>query len=717
MDDELLLHDTLLAASRGYLPPDSCTLVENAYTFARQAHGDQTRASGEPYITHPLAVANFLADMRMDAATLAASLLHDVAEDTNIGLADIVKAFGVEIARLVDGVTKFEQPDADAPPLGREALNTETLDKLLRATAEDIRVILIKLADRLHNMHTLAALPLHKRARIAGSTQEIYVPLAARLGIWRVKTELENLSLQAVEPELYAAVLANLERHAPARQQLIDNVTTLLINTLRTQGFDPEVGEIPSHPAGIYRTIQHDGSSLEDFQDPIAVYVLLPQVNDCYAAVGAVHALWTPVPGKFDDYIVAPKENLYRSLHTTVIGPAGRLLKVRLRTHDMHQWTEWGIFAHWRSRRNPSALRPEELVNWLRHIVDLRQEAGNAHTFVQLLAAEILPEHIHIYTPKGQMCELPIGATPIDFAYAIHTDIGHGCRGAWVNGQRRDLHYRLKNGDQVRISTAGPKQGPCYEWLNPYTNYLVTSTARNAILRWFRRQPRQDQIALGKQLLAREFDMLALQDTDLRKTAQLFGFAAGAGADTDDFLAAIGAGEVNVYEMAAQMLQRALQPQEPPRLPGPVGTNGIRGAWTLKTRLGRCCNPLPGQPIVGHLTRRGAVTVHRPDCTFILQAATQNRFVDLEWGTEVQQTYAVQIEIDAYDRDGLLQDFANIVGRENVNMNAVQAGADPATRQAFIHATLEIQSSRQLVYILHRINQLNNVSSVRRITN
>lgn len=688
---------------------DGAGLVRRAYDVASRAHKGQTRLSGEPYVNHAVATAVLLADLQLDPTTLAAALLHDVPEDTGTPIEQIRDEFGDDIARLVDGVTKLSQIEWDT----LELVEAASLRKMFLAMAEDVRVVLIKLADRLHNMRTLEALPEARRREVARETLEIFAPLASRLGIWQIKWELEDLALKHLDPDRYDEIAGLLAEGRAEREKYIAEVVEILQDRLRRAGVEADITGRPKHIYSILRKMEATGREFQQIYDLRALRVIVPEIKDCYAVLGEVHSLWRPLPGEFDDYIARPKENLYQSLHTAVLGPVGKPLEVQIRTEDMHQISEYGIAAHWRYKEGvgrDSAL--EARIAWLRQLMDWRRELSNAQEFVDSLKADLFPDQVYVFTPKGDVIDLPAGATPIDFAYHIHTEIGHLCRGAKVGGKLVSLDTQLRNGDQVEIVTA-KRGGPSRDWLNPHLNYAVTSRARQKIRQWFRRQQRTESIAHGRELLEKELKRLGLQKEPWEEIARAFGHD-----KVDDFLLAIGHGDVQPQQIGTRLLEGEGEDQRVPvaggRIP-PAKAAEVRvsGVGDLVTQLARCCNPLPGDPVVGYVTRGRGVTVHRADCRNIVNKAQRERLIEVDWG-QAQEVFPVMIQVRAFDRKGLLKDIAAIVEDEDVNMSSASAETSAKDRTAVITATLEITGMAQLSRILSRIESLSNVLEARR---
>ncbi len=719
--------ELLVELFKSYSPEADTARILRAYELAREAHAGQVRATGDPYLTHVVQTAKILADMYMDEPSIVAGLLHDVPEDTPVSLDTVREQFGDEVARLVDGVTKLSQLR-----LGMEQEEAESLRKMFLAMAEDIRVVLIKLADRLHNMRTLYGKSADKQKKIARETLEIFAPLANRLGIYHVRRELEDLSLKYLEPGAYDEIEQLLAEDRDDGQSFITQAITILRERLPQEGIQAEITGRPKHIYSIYKKMLAKERDFSHIYDIRAARVIVDAVKDCYVVLGVVHSLWTPIPGEFDDYIAKPKENLYRSLHTAVIGPGGKPLEVQIRTREMHQIAEYGIAAHWRykepgGRRDPNL---EEKINWMRQLVEWRTEIVDARTFVDSLKTDIFKDQVYVFTPKGQIIELAAGATPIDFAYHVHTEIGHRCRGAKVNGKIVALDYKLKTGDRVEILTA-KKGGPSRDWLNPSLGLVQTARAREKIRQWFKKQEREAAIAEGRELLEKELRRLGLAQKNLDEVAHLFNVKS-----TDDLFEAIGHEDISIQFVGTKLLEAEQAKAQPSPLPlsalegrgsgaevkprpreeADVGLE-IGGVGNLLTRLARCCNPLPGDEIVGFITRGRGITIHRKDCKNVLDMDTEReRVLSLKWGNKKQdKVYSVQIQVRAFDRAGLMHEISGIVADEGVNMSAVSS-TSTRDKTALIRATLEIVGAGQLTRILNKIDRLPNVVEARRVT-
>lgn len=703
------------------------SLIERAYAVAERAHADQKRKSGAPYIQHPLAVAYLLADLGMDPATIAAGLLHDVVEDTDVDLRRLEQEFGSQVANLVDGVTKLEQIEeqmeqeqsAQRGDRSRGEREAESLRKMFIAMAEDIRVVVIKLADRLHNMRTLDPLTPHRRKAFARETLEIFAPLANRLGVWQWKWQLEDLSFRHLDPATYGDIVLLIKERRSEREASVQRHAEILSRKLASEGIEAEISGRSKHIYSIYRKMRRKGVPFQQVYDVRGIRVITQTIPDCYRILGIVHGLWKPIPGEFDDYIATPKSNMYQSLHTAVIGEDGKTLEVQIRTWEMHRTAEYGIAAHWRYKEG--GQRDEALeakIAWLRSLIEWRQEGVNADEFVDAMKTDVFRDRVYTFTPKGKLIDLPVGATPIDFAYQIHTEVGHQCRGAKVNGKMVSLDYQLKSGDQVEILTTR-RGGPSRDWLNPTLGYTRTSRARTKIRQWFRRQDREQNIAQGREIVERELKRLGLERLSHETVAELFNYE-----KLDDFHAAVGFGDINSQQIAGKIAETRSSVGEEESLPLPPVPSApayegiqVQGTGGLLTRLAHCCNPLPGDEIIGYVTRGRGVSVHRQDCSNVLRLRETGRLIEVNWGTR-PQTVPVTINITAYDRARLLSEISNIIAAENINMSAVNMPPRRNQRRNIItlYITLDISHIAQLSRVLTKIEQLPNVIEARRHT-
>jgi guanosine-3',5'-bis(diphosphate) 3'-pyrophosphohydrolase len=703
---------SLIETIRREEPGADVGAIERAIAFAIEAHGDQRRASGEPYVTHPIAAAQILADIDIDPVAIQAAILHDVPEDTGYDLPDIEERFGSEVAQLVDGVTKLSKFST----LSHEQQQAENIRKMFLAMADDIRVVLIKLADRLHNMRTLAALPPEKQLRIARQTLEIYAPLAERLGIWQVKWELEDLSFKVIEPARFRELAKLLDTRRKGRESYIERAIDELRPRLEAAGIEADLQGRPKHIYSIWKKMQRKGAEFGEIYDVYAIRLLVDEVKDCYAALGIVHALWRPIPGQFDDYIAVPKNNLYQSLHTAVIALDGKPLEIQIRTHAMHQVSEVGIAAHWRYKEGSKAERDYDAkLAWLRQLMDWQRDVSDATEFVEGIKLDIFQDQVFVFTPKGEIKDLPAGATPLDFAYRIHTDVGHRTIGAKVNNRLVPLDYRLKNGDIVEIVTTKVGHGPSRDWLN----LVRTSHAREKIRQWFKRQERDENIVHGRESLDRELRRLARTSTAAVGQDKLIEVAHQYNHDSlDDFLAAVGYGAISPQSVVMRLgvvddTQLTLPTVAPPPQPARAGGVRVKGVGDLLVRFARCCHPIPGDPIVGFITRGKGVTVHLRSCPTVLNEREVGRLIEVEWDAAPAQTYPIAIRVEAYDRTGLLSDITQVVAEAKVNILAADVSVGP-DHTALVRATLQVGSVSQLARVLGRIEQLKDVVNVTR---
>jgi guanosine-3',5'-bis(diphosphate) 3'-pyrophosphohydrolase len=686
--------------------------MRHAFELATQAHHGQSRVTGEAYITHPLAAAQILANLGIDPVAITAAILHDVPEDTDLTLGELEESFGPEISQLVDGVTKLSKFSTHS----YEEQQAENIRKMFLAMADDIRVVLIKLADRLHNMRTLYALPTEKQQRIARQTLEIYAPLAERLGIWSVKWELEDLSFKTLEPDRYRELARMLDTRRKGREAFIHRAIETLRPELVKAGIEADLTGRPKHLYSIWRKMQRKSADLGEIYDVYAIRLLVDEVRDCYAALGVVHSIWRPIPGQFDDYIAVPKPNLYQSLHTAVIALDGQPLEIQIRTHAMHNVSEVGIAAHWRYKEGSKSDREyDQKLAWLRQVMDWQRDVSDATEFVEGVKLDLFQDQVFVFTPKGEVKDLPAGATPLDFAYRIHTDVGHRCIGAKINNRLVPLDYRLKNGDIVEIVTTRGEHGPSRDWLN----VVRTSHAKEKIRQWFKRQERDENIAHGKESLERELRRLARTNLGavgqerLLEIAKTYNFEA-----LDDFYAAVGYGAIGAQQVVTRLgvvddAQLALPPTAPPPAPSRQGGVRVKGVGDLLIRFGKCCHPIPGDPIIGFITRGKGVTVHLRNCQTVIGERETARLIEVEWERAVQQTYPISIRLEAYDRQGLLADISQIVADARVSIVAANVAVSP-DRTASVRATLEVASVAQLARVMSKLEQLKDVISVQR---
>jgi len=697
-----------------YLPPEKIAVVEDAYHFAAEAHQGQVRKSGEPYLEHPLQTAFILAELQLDASSLAAALLHDVPENCGLPVAKIEAKFGSEIGKLVDGTTKLGKVSWQDPGIVTREAQAENLRKMLVAMAEDLRVVFIKLADRLHNMRTLDALSPEKQRSIAQETLEIYAPLAHRLGIWELKWQLEDLSFRYLESEKYRRIVNLVAARRAQRESFIDQVIEVLRREFNKVGLRADISGRPKHMYSIYQKMERYsalGKHFDDIHDLLALRVLVGTVPDCYGAVGIIHSLWHPLPEAFDDYIANPKTNGYQSLHTGVMCFGTTPLEVQIRTRDMHYITEYGVASHWRYKEGEKKdIHFEERIAWIRQLIDWHRELSGAEEFLESVKTDIFIDQVFVYTPKGEIKDLPKGSTPLDFTFRVHTELGHRCIGAKVNGRLVPLDYELKNGDVVEIMATKRTKGPSRDWLNPHLGYVKTSHAKEKIRQWFKRRERTENIERGRQLLDKELRHLGIT-IEREELAGLFNYS-----NPDDFLAAIGYGGITTHQIALSLAAK----HEPPKVvaevtpPKPVPSAvQVLGVGNLVTHLAQCCHPVPGDRIIGYITRSQGVTIHRQDCYNVLHEDEKDRLVPVEWG-KTDSLYPVNIQIEAWDRVGLMRDITTIVAEEKVNIAAVSSihHDDHTVSENF---TLETEGLAQLSRLLKKIDAVRGVIRITRI--
>jgi GTP pyrophosphokinase len=713
-------------------------LVQRAYRVAEEAHREQKRHSGEPYINHCLAVAQILAELRVPPEVLAAGLLHDTVEDTTVTLNDIRRDFGDVVANLVDGVTKLTNlprvsrddqhaeknstaeadSNHDAPlALGRKRpdMASETLRKTFLAMGDDVRVVLIKLADRLHNMRTLGHMPEEKRKRIAQQTLDIFAPLANRLGIWQIKWELEDLAFRYVNPSKYREIAEQLAERRPDREAQINAIVDDLKELFSKNNIKVEISGRPKHIYSIYKKMQQKGKAFEAVRDVRAVRIIVPDITTCYTALGLIHNRWRPMPGEFDDYIAAPKDNFYQSLHTAVLWEDGKPLEVQIRTPEMHQSAEYGIAAHWRYKEGAKRDKSyEQRINWLRNMMEWRTDVSDATEFVESMRSDVFQDRVYVFTPRGDIIDLPAGCTPLDFAYHVHTDIGHRCRGAKVNGKLVPLYHELKTGDQVEVLTA-KRGGPSRDWLNSNLGLVKTQRAKAKIRAWFKKQDHEQNLAQGRIQFERELQRLGIAEVNFEKMARDLGYKT-----PDEMFVDLGTGDLSVSKVVNEIseieenanLLTAGMPTKPVVTSDDVNVVGLKG---LLTTMGKCCHPAPGDQIIGYITRGRGATIHRQDCPNVLRlrSSDRERIVRVDWGTQVH-TYPVAIRIHAYDRQGLMGDVSNLLNDEGVNIADVKVNVNRSLAE--LRLIVEVQDIAQLSKILTKLENIPNVTDAHRIS-
>ena len=725
----VVVDDALYEKMGHYLSNDKVEFVAKAYAFAENAHAGQSRLSGEAFFEHPKQTALFLADLRLDASALSAALLHDVLEDCDVTFEELSNEFGSDVAGLVDGVTKLTNAevmgDSQFLPGSQSAFEetslediaqAETLRKMLMAMAEDVRVVLIKLADRLHNMRTIASLPRGRREAMAKETLEIYAPLAHRLGIWEIKWMLEDLSFQQIDPDTYKQISLRLNTKRGKREEYIQKVVGIVKSELAEAGIKADVYGRPKHIYSIHKKTEryHESNrEVSEIYDLFAVRILVDEVKDCYGALGAMHTKWRPLPGQFDDYIANPKDNLYQSLHTAVLCEESSPVEIQIRTHDMHEVAEYGVAAHWLYKETGELdIQFEEKMTWLRQLLEWQRDVSGAVEFIESFKTDIFQNQVFVYTPDGDVIELPMGSTPLDFAYRIHTDIGHSCVGAKVNGKLVALNYRLQNGDTIQIMTSKVTRGPSLDWINPSLGYAKTSSARAKMRQWFNRQERQTNIERGKELFQKQVARLDLS-TNENKVAEMFKYKT-----VDDMLADLGGGSLSTAKLISRISMKSeftgqLIPSVVPKT-GPASGVQVLGVGDLLTNIARCCNPIMGDEITGFITRGRGVTVHRTSCPNITSEDELDRIVSVDWG-ESKTLYPVRIQLDCWDRVGLLGDVTSVVSNERINIANINS--EEYDDRCVISLTVYTNGIDQLGHLYTKLEAVNGVDGVTRLRN
>ena len=708
--------DDLIAKVQSYDPTMEASWLRGVYELADAAHDGQHRASGEDYIEHPIAVARILADMEMDRATIAAAILHDVVEDTVVTSDEVAAKFGPEIAQLVEGVTKLTR----IPYQSKEDAQVENLRKMFMAMARDIRVIIIKLADRLHIMRTLGSLPAAKQKTIARETIEIYAPIAHRLGIWKIKWDLEDLCLRYLDPDAYRDIAERVAKKRTERETAVTGVVDLLRSQFAKMAIEAEVTGRPKHFYSIYTKLQK-GRDFSTIYDLTAVRVIVDTVKDCYGTLGVVHSIWKPIPGRFKDYIAMPKPNMYQSLHTTVVGPGGDPLEIQIRTLEMHRTSEYGIAAHWRYKEGGKSDTFEHKLTWLRSLLEWQTDMRDSRAFMENLKLDLFANQVFIFSPKGDVYSLPAAATPLDFAFQVHTDVGHHCVGAKVNGRIVPLDYQLKNGDICEV-LVNKSSRPSLDWLS----IVRTSGAKHKIKQWFRKERKDENVVIGQETVERELARehmradLARGDV-IEKIAKRMNYASAI-----DLFAAIGFGDASPVSVVSKLKDEAksannlidLSALQRPVAPRRLARNssGIRiaGVDDVLVRLSKCCSPVPGDPIMGYVTIGKGVSVHRADCPNVAyMSATPERILQASWA-DSDATHSVDVEVEAMDRSGLLQDVMGVCSEYKTSASSVTARVKRET--ALISLTLQISNLDHLHKVMERLRTLRDVRNVYRVT-
>mgnify|MGYP000662745671 FL=1 len=733
-----VLYDELISSVKKYHPSTDISMIEKAYEVAREAHKDQKRKSGEPYIIHPLCVAIILADLELDKETIVAGLLHDAVEDTWMTYEEVEKEFGSEVALLVDGVTKLGQLSYSADKVEVQA---ENLRKMFLAMAKDIRVILIKLADRLHNMRTLQYMRPEKQQEKARETMDIYAPIAMRLGISKIKVELDDLSLKYLKPDVYYDLVHKVALRKSEREQFVGAIVKEVKKHMDDANIKAQVDGRVKHFFSIYKKMVNQDKTIDQIYDLFAVRILVDTVKDCYAALGVIHEMYKPIPGRFKDYIAMPKPNMYQSLHTTLIGPNGQPFEIQIRTYEMHRTAEYGIAAHWKYKESSDGKAPvgkseEEKLNWLRQILEWQRDMSDNKEFMSLLKndLDLFADSVYCFTPQGDVKTLPSGSTPVDFAYSVHSAVGNKMVGARVNGKLVPIEYEIKNGDRIEIITSQNSQGPSRDWLK-----LVKSTqAKNKINQWFKKELKEDNILKGKEMLAQYARAKGFKIANYTKTQYLeavlrkYGFR-----DWDSVLAAIGHGGlkegqvfnklVEAYDKEnkknltdEQVLEAASETQEKLHIAKSKSGIVVKGIHDVAVRFSKCCNPIPGDEIVGFVTRGRGITIHRTDCVNVLNMSEtdRTRLIEAEWqqpDTKEKEKYTAEIQVYANNRTGLLVDLSKIFTERKIDLRSINSRTSKQEK-ATISMSFEIGSKEELRSLIEKIRQVESVIDVERTT-
>lgn len=702
---------------QSYIPSSDIDIIERAYIYSAKVHRGQVRLSGEPYLTHPLEVSEILTEFKLDEATIAAGLLHDTIEDTLAEEKEIGDLFGEEILFLVNGVTKISKISFAS----QEEKQAENFRKMILAMAKDIRIILIKLADRLHNMRTLEYLPPDKQLRIAQETMDIYAPFANRLGIAKIKSELEDLALKYIEPEIYNELAQKVSERVKQNQKGIDEGIKIIQSKLEEYRIEGLVQGRTKHLCSIYQKMKRKTITFDEIFDIMGVRIITSNIRDCYAALGVMHSLWTPLPGEFDDYIAMPKPNMYQSLHTVVIGPNGQLLEIQIRTNEMHRTAEEGIAAHWRYKeKNQLDKKYDERFAWLRQLMEWQQDLKDPREFLEMMKVDLFHDEVYVFTPKGAVMGFPQDATPIDFAYAVHTEIGHHCVGAKVNGRMVPLHHKLKTGDIVEIITS-TTHNPSRDWLK----VVKTTKAIQRIKRWLKEKEKERSLSLGKEILVKELTKYGLsysklqKSGELQKIAQRFGFL-----NEEDLVVDIGYGKISTRQIVSELVpqEKLQQKAEPSKLRKAIskitrlGDHGvkIKGMNDILARFGKCCNPVPGDKIIGFITRGRGVSVHRADCpnvdSFLYGS---ERLIEAIWDIKENTPYQVKIDVLCFDKAGMLAKITAAISQEGINI--INAQVKPlGNMQTNCRFCLEINNLKQLQKVISSIRSIRDVLEVER---
>lgn len=723
--------EELFAKIEAYLTPEQTAFVRQAYELAAEAHSAQVRKSGEPYIIHPIGVVGILVGLQMDDKTLAAAFLHDVVEDTDYTLEDIKERFGVVVANLVDGVTKLGKIEY----ISKEDRQIENYRKMFLAMARDIRVVLIKLADRLHNMRTMKYMPVYKQQSISRETLEIYAPLAHRLGIYTIKWELEDLAFRYMEPEIYYNLVEQVKIKRREREDMINEAMDTLKDAVEKAGIRCEIQGRPKNFYSIHKKMLRDHKELSEIYDLLAIRVLVDTVKDCYGTLGIVHSMWRPIPGRFKDYVAVPKSNMYQSLHTTVLSSAGQPLEIQIRTFEMHRISEYGIAAHWRYKESGGSKTPcgdkgfDAKLSWLRQLLEWHKDMNDSRDFVNTVKMDIFADEVFVFTPRGDVIDLPVSSVPIDFAYRIHTDVGNRCVGAKVNGRIVPLDYRLKNGDIVEVITSKQSNGPSRDWIN----IVGSNDTRNKIKNWFKKERREENIVKGREMLEREVKRLGYEPRLMMTPEKLRLVGGKLRIDSDEnLLATLGYGGVTLNTVISKLVDVYKKEQKldtnkdlaqvlaelKPRKSMAKASHGIlvKGEEGIMVKLARCCSPIPGDKVIGYITRGNGVSVHRADCPNVLtnNPEEQSRLIEVSWDVGINDVYKVNIIVTGHDRPGLMIDVMNATSETKINIFSLSCHTDK-NKIAHMHMGLDITSIDQLEFFMNRIRRMKGVYSVERV--
>ena len=723
--------EELFAKIEAYLTQEQTAFVRQAYELAAEAHSAQVRKSGEPYIIHPIGVVGILVGLQMDDKTLAAAFLHDVVEDTDYTLEDIKERFGVVVANLVDGVTKLGKIEY----ISKEDRQIENYRKMFLAMARDIRVVLIKLADRLHNMRTMKYMPVYKQQSISRETLEIYAPLAHRLGIYTIKWELEDLAFRYMEPEIYYNLVEQVKIKRREREDMINEAMDTLKDALEKAGIRCEIQGRPKNFYSIHKKMLRDHKELSEIYDLLAIRVLVDTVKDCYGTLGIVHSMWRPIPGRFKDYVAVPKSNMYQSLHTTVLSSAGQPLEIQIRTFEMHRISEYGIAAHWRYKESGGSKAPcgdkgfDAKLSWLRQLLEWHKDMNDSRDFVNTVKMDIFADEVFVFTPRGDVIDLPVSSVPIDFAYRIHTDVGNRCVGAKVNGRIVPLDYRLKNGDIVEVITSKQSNGPSRDWIN----IVGSNDTRNKIKNWFKKERREENIVKGREMLEREVKRLGYEPRLMMTPEKLRLVGGKLRIDSDEnLLATLGYGGVTLNTVISKLVDVYKKEQKldtnkdlaqvlaelKPRKSMAKASHGIlvKGEEGIMVKLARCCSPIPGDKVIGYITRGNGVSVHRADCPNVLtnNPEEQSRLIEVSWDVGINDVYKVNIIVTGHDRPGLMIDVMNATSETKINIFSLSCHTDK-NKIAHMHMGLDITSIDQLEFFMNRIRRMKGVYSVERV--